>query len=205
FELFEIDFAWTSDGHLVCLHDWGQTAVRLLNYSEQTPLSLDQFKALKNPDLNLTPCDIERLNQWLISHPNAYIVTNIKNRNIDGLNAMLTLIDDARNRVIPQFTQPENYPVIKAMGYEALIWALYSYKGSDESVVDEAEDMDLFAITMPPHKAKRNLAHKIKALDIPTYVHTINDLEEALDYQKTHGLTSVYTDFLSKDFNATHE
>ena len=199
FDLFEIDFIWTTDNQLVCLHDWDRTPKWLLNYHGEKPLSLEEFNALENEDLGLKPCDLNSLNKWLIEHPRAYVVTDIKGQNLKGLALMLKIIDNATDRVIPQFTQPEHYQQVKDMGYKSLIWTLYSYKGNNESVEIEAAKMDLFAITMPPHRAKQNLA-KLIPNEIPTYVHTINNLEEAEDYIKTYGLTSVYTDFLEKDF-----
>jgi len=200
FDLFEIDFVWTTDNHLVCLHDWDRTPKWLLNYHGEKPLSLAEFTALENKELGLKPCDLNSLNKWLKDHPRAYVVTDIKGKNFEAFALMLKTIDNATNRVIPQFTQPEHYQPIKDMGYKSLIWTLHSYKGTNESVKTESLKMDLFAITMPPHKAKQGLA-KIIPKETPTYVHTINNIAEAKDYQKTYGLTSVYTDFLEKNFN----
>lgn len=201
FELFEIDFSWTSDGHLVCIHDWEQTPVWLFNYRDKTPISLALFKTWKTVELFFTPCDLSQLNQWLSTHPKAYIVTDIKINNMDGLRVMLEHIDDAKHRIIPQFFELDDYPMIKTMGFKSSIWSLYKYKGSDDSIIEIAKDMDLYAIAMPPHMAKRNLANKIKKLNIPTYVHTINDLDKAIYYQNSWGVTSVYTDFLDVDLN----
>jgi len=196
FELFELDFSWTSDGHLVCLHDWDKTPKWLLNYDDQEPLTLAAFRALENPKLGLKPCDLTSLNQWLIQHPDARIITDIKGRNLVGLEFMKAHITDAEKRLIPQFTQPQHYHTVKALGFEQTIWTLFSFREDNTQVVKAAQSMQLFAITMPKARAQSGLAHMIKPLGIPTYVHTINDLSVALDYQSQHGLTSIYTDFL---------
>ena len=200
FILFEIDFSWTTDNQLVCLHDWDRTPKWLLNYHEEKPLSLSQFNTLENEKIKLKPCDLNSLNKWLADHPKAYVVTDIKGRNLEGLALILNTIKNAEHRVIPQFTQPEHYQPVKEMGFKSLIWTLYNYKGTNKSVQTEAIKMDLFAITMPPHRAKQGLA-KLLPAEIPTYVHTINKLFEAKDYQNTFGLTSVYTDFLEADLD----
>lgn len=205
FSLFEIDFIWTSDGEIVCLHDWDRTPKWLLGYEGEVALSLKEFQALKNEQFDMKPCDIYSLSTWVQQNPNTYIVTDFKGKNLKGHQVMKEVINDAHSRIIPQFTQPEQYAELKKMGYQHLIWTLYSFKGKNQSVIDHSKDMDLFAITMPPHKAKQGLAKAIKPLGIPTYVHTINDTEEALDYQKTWGLTSVYTDFLPIDFDAQNQ
>jgi glycerophosphoryl diester phosphodiesterase len=201
FELFEIDFIWTTDNQMACLHDWDRTPKWLLNYQDEKPLSLEQFNQLTNEELGLTPCNLERLNQWLKKHPNSYIVTDIKGSNMNGLTLISEQIDDFQHRVIPQIKQPEEFKLSRDLGYRTIIWTLYSFKGDNDAVVKHAQNLDLFAITMPPHRAKQGLGNQLKPLAVPTYVHTINDLKEARDYQNTYGLTSVYTDFLNMDLN----
>jgi len=201
FELFEIDFIWTSDNQLVCLHDWDRTPKWLLNYHDEKPLTLDEFNQLKNDEFNLTPCNINRLNQWLYSHPGTYIVTDIKHDNIKGLDLISQQIDDYSNRIIPQIYQPEEYQQSRDLGYRFLIWTLYRFQGNQEDVVKQAEKMSLFAITMPKTRAEKELAIALKPLGIPTYVHTINKLDEAKNYQIKYGLTSVYTDVLTMDLS----
>ncbi len=205
FELFELDFLWTSDGHLICLHDWDQTPTWLLGYAEKNPLTLEQFNAFANDELNLTPCDMNRLNTWLEKRPNAFIVTDFKQDKFKGYETIYEQIIDAEYRVIPQFTQPEDYATVKAIGFRSLIWTLFSYEGSLDDLIDEVQSMDLFAITMPPNKAKSGWALAIKKLEIPTYVHTINDPNDALNYKNNWGLTSVYTDFLEIDLSKPNE
>lgn len=200
YELFELDFSWTSDAQLVCLHDWNKTPKWLLNYHGENPLSLSEFNDLLHPDLELKPCNLESLNQWLIDHPKAYIVTDIKHKNLQGLELVSSSIEDASARVIPQIYQPDQYEATKDMGYQHIIWTLYEFPSDNKSVVKAYKKMDLYAITMPQHRAKQGLANMLNEPKVPTYVHTINDLAEAKDYLKTYGLTSVYTDFLEKNF-----
>ncbi|MCX7553266.1 hypothetical protein OS175_05205 [Marinicella sp. S1101] len=200
YELFEIDFSWTSDSQLVCLHDWDRTPKWLLDYHGEKPLTLAEFNQLLHPNLSLKPCNLESLNQWLISHPNAYIVTDIKHNNIQGLKLIKHSIENANQRVIPQIYQPEEYQATKDLGYELLIWTLYQFPKENKAVIDAYRQMDLYAITMPQHRAKQGLAKMLNEPYIPSYVHTINNLAEAKNYQKEHGLTSVYTDFLAHDF-----
>ncbi len=201
FDLFEIDFVWTIDNQLVCLHDWAKTPKWLLNYNSEVPLALKEFNQLEHPKLKFKPCNLQRLNQWLIDHPEALIVTDIKQNNINGLKFIKQWISDAEARIIPQIYQPEEYSAIKKMGYWSIIWSLYKYHGSNESVVRASQKMDLFAITMPEFRAKQGLAHALSDPYVPTYVHTINDKSTALYYQKHHGISSVYTDFLGIDFD----
>ncbi len=202
YELFEIDFVWTSDEHLVCLHDWDRTPKWLLDYHDEKPLTLAEFNQLEHPKLRLKPCNLDSLNQWLIDHPKAFVVTDIKGANIKGLQLIKTKIKDAEIRVIPQIYIPKQYQPTKDLGYQFVIWTLYGFPGDNDAVVETYKNMDLFAITMPQHRAKEGLAKMLINPEIPTYVHTINKLDVAKDYQQTYGITSVYTDFLEKDLSA---
>lgn len=199
FELFELDFSWTSDQQLVCLHDWGKTPRWLLNYHDMKPLTLKEFQLLDQKRTDITLCDLESLNLWLKKHPKAYVVTDIKEHNIDGLILMAESIENAERRIIPQITQPEQYLPVKAMGFDSIIWTLYQFNGTNQQVIESVRNMDLFAITMPIHRAKQMLAKQLKQLNIATYVHTINSQEEAQELKNTYGLTSIITDFLPAD------
>lgn len=199
FQLFEIDFIWTSDDHLVCLHDWDRTPKWLLNYFGEQPLTLKEFNQLKNDEYDLTPCNLNRLNNWLKKHPETYIVTDIKQNNIKGLSVMTQQIDDYANRIIPQIYQPEELQQSLDLGYRLNIWTLYRFQGDKKAVLKHAKKMNLFAITMPKTRAENGLAIALQPLGIPTYVHTINNLNEARSYQDRFKLTSVYTDVLSQD------
>ncbi len=199
FRLFEIDFIWTSDKQLVCLHDWDRTPKWLLNYTEENPLSLNQFNQLKNQELSLKPCNLKRLNDWLHSHPEAFIVTDVKQNNIAALNQIKQQINNSVYKMIPQIYQPEEYEPTKALGYRNIIWTLYAYKGDNDQVIEETAHMNLFAVTMPKHRANQGLGKSLLTQKIATYVHTINDVNEALTFISDFGITSVYTDFINNE------
>ncbi len=196
FKLIELDFSWTKDGHIVCLHDWDTTPKWMIGYRGGVKLNLAEFNDYVKSKKGLTPCDLFKLNDWLKQHPDVYIITDVKGNNIKALKLMIEIIDNAKRRVIPQFTQPKHYQPIRDLGFDKLIWTLYSYNESNDELIQEASKMTLFAITMPPKRAKTKVAFSLADMAIPTYVHTINDLSVAIDYQETYGLSSVYTDFL---------
>jgi hypothetical protein len=137
----------------------------------------------------------------LKSHPNAYIVTDIKHDNIKGLNLITRQINNYKDRIIPQIYQPHEYQPIRDLGYRFIIWTLYKFQGDQDLVLKHAAEMDLLAITMPKTRAEKGLATSLKPLGIPTYVHTINKLDEVILYKTQYGLSSVYTDVLSKDLS----
>ena len=83
YRYIEIDFNFTSDGKLVCVHDWdtdyfrmGKPAGKVLSSEE-----FDNAKVLAK----YTTMTAEELAQWLYQKPNTYVITDIKENNIAGL------------------------------------------------------------------------------------------------------------------------
>ena len=105
-------------------------------------------------------------------------------------------IESSETRVIPQFTQPDEFGWIRRMGFEKTIWTLHSFKGSDDAVVETAGKIPLFAVTMPLGRAGGGLPGRLEQAGISSYVHTVNVEDEASRYMEEHRLTNIYTDFL---------
>jgi len=130
-------------------------------------------------------------------HPSAYIITDVKDSNIKALQIMLKTLPHATRRVIPQIYDPDNFDNVKELGFQQIIWTLYRVSMSNEKVVTRLQKFDgAFAITMPEQRARSILPKKLKALGIPTYVHTINSPEKLDTYTKMYGITEIYTDFI---------
>lgn len=197
FRYFEIDFSWTTDNQLVCLHDWEGAARKVLKYRGGSALSYEDFTKLVDAQPNFTPCDVSSLNQWLAERADAFIVTDVKEGNLAGLELIMASITDADKRIIPQFYQVDEYQPIREMGFNRSIWTLYRYAGSDGEVAQQVQQMSLFAVTMPEHRVKQGLADSLSAMDIPTYVHTINKRGKAKRYVDRYNVSSIYTDFLT--------
>ena len=195
---FELDFSWTKDHKLVCLHDWKSTFQRFFGYVPETPLTLKEFINLARSKPEFTSCTLESLADWMKYHPDAYLITDNKSKNLQALTQILKTLPNAHNRVIPQIYHPQNFIRGKKMGFNQMIWTLYAEgKMSNDKIMQWVKTFPgPFAITMPPYRAKTDLPKRLKRLKIPSYVHTINSEQTAQEYQNTHGLTEVYTDYL---------
>lgn len=64
FDLLEIHLNWTTDGELVCLHDWEESFAYRFD-GRKGPVDLATFRALlaETPDKPRN-CDMESLAQW---------------------------------------------------------------------------------------------------------------------------------------------
>jgi glycerophosphoryl diester phosphodiesterase len=198
FEYFEIDFVFTSDGHLVCLHDWGPNFQRTFDFAVDESLPLSEFQRLVAQNSKFTNCTLEGLAEWMRRHPTAHIVTDVRGDNLQALRMISTVLEDSLDRVIPQIYRPRNFHTVRAMGYGQLIWTLYRYRGGNEQVVSQIEQWSPpLAITMPKKRAQSLLPTLLSARGIPTYVHTINSEEEMNRFIKELGVKEIYTDFLA--------
>lgn len=196
-EWIEVDFNWTSDGELVCIHDWGDTFRGFFRRKVSGPVTLAEFEEGKNTRrfTLLTLADLARVME---EHPKLTVVTDVKENNLTALKIFADELPESERRVVPQVYQPGEYELVKALGYEKMIWTLYDYsKQRDiDRVLQEVLTRDFYAVCMPRHLAKAGHALRLGGFGVSTYVHTINDPEEWRELREKWGVTQVYTDFL---------
>lgn len=196
FELVEIDFNWTSDDELVCIHDWESMAEKLF-MREGEILSLEEFKAAKTFQ-DLTLMSLEDLADWLRENPDIYIVTDIKIDNIEALKLIKESYKDIQDRFVPQIYNLEEYDPVKDMGYENIILTLYGLDLRDDEIIDFIETNPLFALTIPGEEKYFEFVDSLKDFDLFIYAHTINTLAE-FEILHSIGVSGIYTDHLQAD------
>lgn len=204
YNFFEIDFSWTSDGHLVCIHDWDHSFKRSFGLEPQGPVSLSRFIALNKSNSSVEKCTIYTLAEWLRRNPHARIVTDVKENNVGALDFIARTFPDLQQRFIPQVYQPSEYFYLKHLNYKDVIWTLYRFGGSDDAVLSNLHAMNLLGLTMPRARALRGLAERARAeTGVLTYVHTINSEDEFAKFRSL-GVSQIYTDFLPQPLPFTH-
>ncbi len=195
FRYIEIDFSWTSDEKIVCLHDWGKTFKKLFGYKVKSALSYLQFTEISQQHPDFKVCDLQLLTDWLKDKPDVKIITDIKYQNLKGLKIIADQYPDLIPQFIPQIYQPEEYHTVKCMGFDQLIWILYQYNGSKKSVVELSEHMNLLAISMRARQAKsKTLQQLLKRHRI--FVYTINESKTMQRLINKYEVSGIYTDFL---------
>ncbi|MBW2667469.1 MAG: sulfatase-like hydrolase/transferase [Deltaproteobacteria bacterium] len=197
FAYIELDFSFTSDGHLVCIHDWDESFTRAFGFVTETAPTLEEFESIVANTAKLENCTLAGLARWMRENPSATIITDVKERNVAALAIIAEHLPDAGTRVIPQIYQPANFGTVKALGFESMIWTLYRYRGNTREVLAHVQEFEPpFAITMDKRRARTQLPMKLARLGTHIYVHTVNDPEEAARFQTENGVTEIYTDFL---------
>ena len=185
FLFFEIDFFLTGDNKVVCEHDFSENLE-----------TFNKFKKYIAENSSFEQCTYLSLKKWLKENPNKIIITDFKNRNIDGLTFISKNFNNYEVRFIPQIYHPKEYNKVKRLGFKNIIWTLYRYDKSNEAVLSYAEKMNLYAITMNPPRARSGLPILLKDKNIKTYVHTINSVKEYFKYVKAYKVDQIYTDWI---------
>lgn len=213
YRFFEIDFVWTSDGHLVCLHDWNDSAKVTFGRKFDTSPTLSEFEELVRDHPRFKNCTATTLVAWLEANSQKKIVTDVKSDNVMALKYLADLYPNYADRIIPQIYTPEEYESVVKMGYEDIIFTLYRFSGDHAEVLRRVEDMSLYAVTVPKRHVWPEIARDLEKwglprdfvtihfpydlakLGIPTYVHTVNNQKEWTDLRQV-GVSEIYTDWL---------
>jgi glycerophosphoryl diester phosphodiesterase len=191
FRLFEIDFNYTADGHIVLIHDWNLTAARLLGTGGKV-YSLEEYVKTK-PKGGLTLLSIKSLALWMDKHNDAYIVTDCKLNNTKMLQKIRSEYPKMAKRLLPQMGPFSEYHRLRNMGYDNIILALYKTDYSDGDVVNFVSDHNLLAVSMTQKRAETSLPMRLKKLNMKVYAHTVNSRSKYHQLIEK-GVYGVYTD-----------
>ncbi|HET9049596.1 MAG TPA: sulfatase-like hydrolase/transferase [Chiayiivirga sp.] len=205
--VFELDFNWTRDDQIVLIHDWDNTWKTLFPQANHAHApSLPEFLSARMIG-DQTPLDLPRLHQWMRSHPDAYVVTDIHARSMLGLKRIKDELGDVQARIIPQMYHAFRYPEIRALGFDQIIFTLYASSMDTQSILDFVRKTPLFAVTLNPERGDAGtLLHELHASQIPAYVHTFNEVGDMARFED-QGAYGLYTDFLylGKDRTVLHQ
>lgn len=192
FRFFEADFNWTSDNKLVLIHDWDSACSGLFHVPSKryTLGEYKKFKMLKN----LTQMNFDQLAQWMRQHPDAYIVTDVKENNLPALQTISQTQPQLMSHIIPQIYRLYEYTPTRRLGFNNVILTLYQRDYNDKIVLDFVKRFPVAAITMPINRAER-LPLALKNQGVFTYVHTVNDRETEKSLN-SKGVSGFYTDSL---------
>ncbi len=194
YKLIELDMEWSADDNLVLVHDWEYVA-SYTNSTEQRVYSDKEFKDFKIAD-GITTMNIDDLADWLKDKQDVYIVTDVKNDNIQALKLISERYPKLKNRFIPQIYEFEEYAPVKKMGYKDIIITFYSTDYTDEEIIKFVKKHDLFSVTLPYDRATTNLPTLLMKENVFTYMHTVNTEEEMKEIED-YNIKGFYIDNLT--------
>lgn len=167
----ELDFSWTLDNKLACVHNWGGV------YPPRS--TLDQF--MKSQIFGkLTPIDLDTLAQWLRSHPDVFIIPDFKEKNIEGLRLISRQYPDLVGRFIPYLYHRWEYIPVREMGYKNMILILYQMSVDEKNDVAGnvafARENDLSAIAISGAESPADYCKTGREQGVPILVYVVNSL-----------------------------
>ncbi len=195
FELIEIDLSWTTDERLVLVHDWDREFARVFNLPPRR-LSFEEFRAARSA-IGISQMVLDDIGPFLAANPEISLVTDFKERSVDGLRRIARRFAELRHRFVPQIYHPGELREARTLGFDRIIFTLYQSDLSDREIVDIAAAGELWAITMPVRRALNGeLAGRLDEIGVPVFAHTVND-RLTMDALRAAGVHGIYTDWLS--------
>ena len=198
--IVEMDFLWTIDGKMVCAHE-SETFARGIDSDEA--LTEEEFLAQKSYG-TFTTMNVEMLADFMREHQDLYIVTDFKYELPESCEYISQVYPDLRDRFIVQMYHYGQYEFIRNLGFNNIILTLYLTTDDErdiEKLCEFVKKHDLVALTFwesyldnaEEWGRGEEFWNAVKALYIPTCVHTVNDVGD-IQHDFEQGVTAVYTD-----------
>jgi len=196
----EIDFDWTSDGYLVCIHDFTDRFTPLL---DGEPCTLEVFRSIRYNNC-YTPMTAQDLIDWLSLHTDVRLITDFKSGNVEGLEALAQMAQEypgLQEQIYPQIYHQNEYWPVRSLGYKNIIYTIYAepyeIRRDAAGIAAFCESCPLAAVTVPlaiVDQQGQTYVDTINGADLPLYVHTVNGIQDIRKYQAM-GVYGVYTDY----------
>ncbi len=186
--LIELDFSWTTDGTLAGIHNWGN--------GRPQAMTAEEFLKLKIED-RYTPITLDTLAPWLEEHPEVRIIPDVKEKNVEAMRLISTRYPHLKNQFIPYvFTRSECDP-IKQMGFQNLIFMIYSMPQSDwrdaEGNMKFIREKEITGIAIAPYQMREKYGRLGREMGIPVLTFTVDRISDMNTYAKV-GVDGFFTD-----------
>ena len=196
--IVELDFNFTSDLQPICIHDWNHLSFS--GYDGVTP-SLDEF--MKGSIYSsFTPMSLDSVAEFMETHPDLYIVTDVKDYNIYFAGLIKKSYPHLLDRFVVQVYSAEHYDDISRLGFPNIIFSLYKLdwdiKTNPDYFVNFSKSHKVYGYTFPAELCDiEGFVEGMKKTGAPLFIHTVNDKELQKKYFDM-GISGIYTD------NTTH-
>lgn len=204
-KVFEVDFLYTSDNHLVARHNWNDEITE--GFSRDNKPDYETFMNTKIYDM-YTPLSVENIIGYMEKNKDIYVVTDIKEK--DYVSVLNTIVDTAKanssdyknilDRFVIQFYKYDQIDKIKSVEeFDKYILTLYRIKEEDrdfEKISKFCVENGVKVLTIPCKSAVKENIDIAKDYGLYTYTHTINSGKGVIKFEM-RGIHGVYTDSVS--------
>lgn len=189
----EMDFCWTGDRDLACVHDWGS-----YYGSEVGEGTIEQFDEIRGSRYGFTSMTLDHLARWLEEHPGVQIITDIKEDNVEGAALIAQRYPGLIDRFVIQIYHYDEYEPVALLGFKNIILTVYQMAWEEKTNKTGLEEFikthRLMGLTFPEVLLDYPIYGDMTFVDdVPLYVHTVNDGELQKKYLDM-GISGLYTD-----------
>lgn len=195
----EMDLSYTSDGALVCVHNWSDA---ILN--QQDPVTLAEFLSCRIQG-KFTPLSVKQLLQLMREHPQMYLVTDVKTER-DSLKAVITDLVRLCNRdesilsrfIIQVYTGGEKPDIQKIYPFadEQFILTAYQMGGWQPEIAQICNEEDISVVTVASGQMPDEDVALLRGKGFAVYEFTVNRADVARQALQ-RGISGFYTDNLA--------
>ena len=197
----EIDFRFTSDGTLVCNHDWDDIGLK----SQPT---LEEFKKYRIDDKYTSMTAEEALTG--MASTKCFLIIDTKEsdtlsvyKEIDRILSQITDGENLKKRLVPQIYAQEEYDLLKTVyDYKNWIFTTYKLNAKKNSEFKEiaafCKEKGIKTVTIPKERVTETRIGYFTKKKIRVATHTVNTAEE-WDQLTDMGVSLIYTDFGKQD------
>ena len=208
--ILEVDLQLTSDGVLVARHDWDQ--ISYYNLEQEYAGVMDHETFMNTPICYYyTPLDIDGLLELLVSHPDAYLVTDSKDTNEAAIRSQCKALAQAVertgnpslwDRIIVQIYREEMLDWVREETPAAnFIFTLYQIARPDYAAIGAfCQSNGIRVVTMNISRFSQlsskdtTLLHSYGCL---IYLHTVNRVLDMV--VSTWGADGFYSDYVTPE------
>lgn len=209
-KVFEVDFEYTIDGGIICLHDFSFLDSIGISPGEgkaNNEITKETFLESKIYGKYTTLC-LEDIIDLMAEYPDIYIVTDTKSDEKETINFFFSSVVSLSNemgvpevmdRFIPQIYSPEMFDIIMDIyEWKSIIYTSYYITSdvySEMDYINYAYENGIKVLTVFGSRIHELLCYEAKKRNMLVYVHTYNTLEDKAKYNRL-GVYGLYTDFL---------
>ncbi len=195
-KVLEIDFAYTEDRSLVCLHSWDYIAGNV------DPLTLEEFLSFKIY-AKYTPLTAKDLIDIMDREKDLYIIIDTKEMETVEIVQDLILLAGNRADIVDRFIIQLYYKDTRHLFEELypfqdenFLFTCYKYSEDHEEILRVCMKEGLSVVTVPYGAWDAEQIDMFNRKGIIIYEHTVNRLDLVLQ-SMDNGVYGFYTDFLT--------
>lgn len=207
--VFECDFTLTSDGHLVCRHDFLDMSYYNLEQEPGGEYVMD-YERYKNSVIKFlyTPLDIEGLIELMETYPDTYLITDSKDTDRETVTkefvCMREAIDAAGDeglydRIIVQLYNDEMYDTVREVyPFGNFIYTLYQTARPDYAEIGSfCASHGIAVVTMSYERMSPEVCDILHMYGLKVYLHTVNRIGQMLNWNMM-GADGFYCDYVTQ-------